>query len=114
MQAKLYVGNLEFSVTEADLRTLFNQAGTVSAVDVIMDRDSGQSKGFAFVTMSTPAEAEKAIGMLNAFSIHNRELMVSLAGARDGRGGQPARPGASGGGRPRRHKPRGGNRRYSP
>jgi RNA recognition motif-containing protein len=112
MQAKLYVGNLAYTTTADDLRQLFAQAGSVNAVDVIMDRDSGQSKGFAFVTMSTPAEAEKAIGMLNAFSIHNRALQVNLARSREDRGGQSGRLSAFSGGRARGHKPRGGNRRY--
>jgi len=59
MESKLYVGNLSYSTTEDDLRTLFTQAGTVASVALIKDRDSGQSKGFAFVEMSTQVEAEK-------------------------------------------------------
>ena len=57
MESKLYVGNLSYSTTEDDLRTLFTQAGTVTSVALIKDRDSGQSKGFAFVEMSTQVEA---------------------------------------------------------
>ena len=114
MQTKLYVGNLAFTTTESDLRVLFAQAGSVSTVDVIKDRDSGEPKGFAFVTMSTPDEAQKAIGMLNEFSIHDRVLKVNLAQPREERGGSGGRSGAfgPGGGRQRGHKPRGGNRRY--
>ena len=58
MEVKLYVGNLSFSTTENDLRTLFATAGTVASVALIKDRDTGQSKGFAFIEMSTQAEAE--------------------------------------------------------
>jgi RNA recognition motif-containing protein len=113
MQSKLYVGNLAHSTTEDDLRQLFAQAGNVTAVDIIKDRDTGQSKGFAFVTMSTPAEAQKAIGMLNTLSVNDRALTVNLAKPREERAGPPARGGAfGGGGRVRGHKPRGGNRRY--
>jgi RNA recognition motif-containing protein len=113
MQPKLYVGNLAYSTTEADLRTLFSQAGGVTAVDLILDRDSGQSKGFAFVTMTSLADAQNAIGMLNAFTIHEREMTVSLAKAKEERPGGPGgRPGGLGVPRQRAHKPRGGNRRY--
>jgi RNA recognition motif-containing protein len=79
MEAKLYVGNMAKSTTEDELRTLFTQAGTVSLVEVIKDRDSGQSKGFAFVTMGEAAEAEKAISMFNAYSLAERELKVNIA-----------------------------------
>jgi RNA recognition motif-containing protein len=115
MEAKLYVGNLAYSTTSEDLRQLFAQAGTVSAADVIKDRDTGQSKGFAFVTMATPPEAQKAIAMLNSFAINGRPLTVSLAKPRENRenhGGPQGRLSAFSGGRTRAHKPRGGNRRY--
>ncbi len=79
MESKLYVGNLSYSTTEDDLRTLFTQAGTVSSVALIKDRDSGQSKGFAFVEMSTQVEAEKAISTFNGYHLGDRELKVSLA-----------------------------------
>ena len=61
MQTKIYVGNLSYSTSEDDLRTLFTQAGAVTSVALIKDRDTGQSKGFAFIEMSSQAEAEKAI-----------------------------------------------------
>ena len=83
MEVKLYVGNLSFSTTEDELRTLFAQAGTVETVDLIKDRDTGSSKGFAFVAMSTQAEAEKAIKMFNGFSLANREIKVNPARPRE-------------------------------
>lgn len=87
MESKLYVGNLSYSTTEDDLRTLFFQAGTVSSVALIKDRDSGQSKGFAFVEMSNQSEAQKAITMFNGFSMGDRELKVSMAKPREERSG---------------------------
>jgi RNA recognition motif-containing protein len=75
----LYVGNLAKSTTEDELKTLFTQAGAVSAVEVIKDRDSGQSKGFAFITMTDQGEAEKAISMFNAYSLSEHELKVNVA-----------------------------------
>ena len=85
METKLYVGNLDYSATEDDLRKLFTQAGEVQSVNVIKDRDTGRSKGFAFVEMSTQAEAEKAISLLNGFSFHDRPLTVNLARPREDR-----------------------------
>lgn len=79
MDVRLYVGNLAKSTTDDELKTLFAQAGTVASVEVIKDRDSGQSKGFAFVTMPDQAEADKAITMFNAFSLSDRELKVNVA-----------------------------------
>src|SRR3990170_7146096 len=87
MEVKLYVGNLAYSTTEDDLRALFSQAGTVASVALIKDRDSGQSKGFAFIEMSTQVEAEKAISMFNGRMVGERELKVSLARPREDRGG---------------------------
>jgi cold-inducible RNA-binding protein len=87
MESKLYVGNLPYSTTEDELRNLFSQAGTVASVAVIKDRDTGQSKGFAFVEMSNQVEAEKAISMFNGRSMGQREMRVSLARPRDDRGG---------------------------
>ena len=87
MESKLYVGNLPYTTTEDELRTMFSQAGTVASVAVIKDRDTGQSKGFAFVEMSNQAEAEKAISMFNGHSMGQREMKVSLARPREDRGG---------------------------
>lgn len=116
MDVKLYVGNLDYATTEDDLRTLFAQAGNVTSVALIKDRDSGQSKGFAFITMGTQSEAQKAISMFNAYSINARTLTVNVAKPREDRGGVGSRYGAFGqnGGNNQRggHSKRGGNRRY--
>ena len=98
MESKLYVGNLSYSTTEDELRNLFSQAGTVSSVALIKDRDTGQSKGFAFVEMSNQVEAEKAISMFNGQSMGQRELKVSLARPREDRGGGGGYGGRGGGG----------------
>ncbi len=87
MDVKLYVGNLDYGTTKEDLRTLFAQAGNVTSVALIKDRDSGRSKGFAFVTLGTQAEAQKAISMFNAYSMSNRQLTVNIAKPREERGG---------------------------
>jgi RNA recognition motif-containing protein len=87
MEVKLYVGNLSYRTTEDDLRTLFAKAGQVASVAVIKDRDTGNSKGFAFVEMTTQAEAQKAVSMLNGFSLEDRELKVNLAKPREERSG---------------------------
>ncbi len=87
MEVRLYVGNLSYSTTEEDLRTLFSQAGTVASVALIKDRDTGQSKGFAFVEMSTQAEAQKAISQFNAQNFKDRPLTVNIARPREERGG---------------------------
>jgi RNA recognition motif-containing protein len=106
MDVKLYVGNLSYSTTEDDLRTLFAQAGTVASVAIIKDRDTGQSKGFAFVEMSTQAEAQKAISQFNGQTVKDRALTVNIARPReersgggfggDRRGGSGGRGGGSG------------------
>jgi RNA recognition motif-containing protein len=85
MNEKLYVGNLAYATTEADLRTLFAQAGSVTSCELIKDRDTGQSKGFAFVTMSNQAEAENATRMFNAHSLGDRALTVNTAKPREAR-----------------------------
>ena len=113
MESKLYVGNLSYSTTEDDLRTLFTQAGTVSSVALIKDRDSGQSKGFAFIEMSTQVEAEKAISMFNGHSMGDRELKVSLARPREDKPGGGGGFGNRGGNNRGGHRPqRGGGKRY--
>jgi RNA recognition motif-containing protein len=85
MDAKLYVGNLSYTTTEDDLTTLFTQAGPTTSVTLIKDRDTGESKGFAFVEMSSQVEAEKAITMLNGYMLGDRELKVNLAKPREDR-----------------------------
>jgi RNA recognition motif-containing protein len=113
MDVKLYVGNLAFTTTEDDLRILFAQAGAIHSIDLIKDRDTGESKGFAFVTMSNQSDAVKAIGMFNEFTMQNRELKVNTAKAREERSGGQGPGGAFGArGNPHKHRPRGGNRRY--
>jgi RNA recognition motif-containing protein len=86
MEVKLYVGNLSRSTTQEDLNALFAQAGEVTAAEVIKDRKSGESKGFAFVTMSAQSEADKAVSMFNAYSLSEHTLKVSLAKPREQRG----------------------------
>src|SRR5512139_3607567 len=110
MESKLYVGNLSYSTTEDELRAMFAEAGTVTSVALIKDRDTGQSKGFAFIEMSNQVEAEKAISMFNGRMLGARELKVNLARPRDDRGGGGGGGGGYGnrGGRPRG----GGGRRY--
>ena len=96
MNKKLYVGNLPYSVTEHELRELFGQAGEVTDAAVIMDRETGRSKGFGFVEMNTPEEATKAITQFNGHSLNNRQIQVSEARPREDRG---ARGGDRGGSR---------------
>lgn len=86
MEAKIYVGNLARSTSQADLNNLFAQAGQVVSVDVIKDRKSGESKGFAFITMSAQSEADKAISMFNAYALGDLALTVNLAKPREQRG----------------------------
>ncbi len=86
MENKLYVGNLPFSTTEEDLRNMFAQAGTVVSVSLIKDRDTGRSRGFAFVELSNQAEAEKAVSLFNNTPLENRTLKVNLARPREDSG----------------------------
>lgn len=107
MEAKLYIGNMSYDTTEDELRTLFSEAGTVGSVDIIKDRDTGRPKGFAFITMNSQAEAEKAISMFNEKTINDRALTVNIARPREERsGGGRFQSGST-------HRSRGGsNRRY--
>lgn len=115
METKIYVGNLSYETTEDDLRTLFAQAGTVSSVALIKDRDTGQSKGFAFVEMSNQSEAEKAIQTFNGYTFSNRPLKVNMARPREersfGGGGGGYGRGGGGGGGYNRGGPGGGQQR---
>ena len=79
MENKVYVGNLSFATTEDELKELFTQAGTVTSVALIKDRDTGQSKGFAFIEMANQADAENAIRMFNGKAFGSRELKVNMA-----------------------------------
>ena len=79
METKLFVGNLHFSISEERLEQMFAQAGEVVSVTIIKDRDSGRSKGFAFVEMSNQVEVEEAVRRYNEFEINGRSLKVSIA-----------------------------------
>ena len=87
MGKKIYVGNLPFSVTEADLRGLFEEHGTVESVNVIVDRDTGRARGFAFVEMEDQAGAAKAMQALDGQGFGGRDLKVSEAKERGSGGG---------------------------
>jgi cold-inducible RNA-binding protein len=87
MVKKLYVGNLAFQTTSQDLQELFAQAGTVESASVIEDRDTGQSKGFAFVEMSTEEEAAAAIEQFNGKEVAGRALKVNEARPKENRSG---------------------------
>lgn len=118
MGSKLYVGNLSYQTTEDDLRQLFMGAGQVASVAIITERDTGRSKGFGFVEMTTEEEANKAQQMFNGHSLHNRTLKVDLARPREerpmGEGGSGSRGGYGdrGGGRGGGRGGRGGSRRF--
>src|SRR5271167_4335797 len=96
--AKIYVGNLPFSASEAEVRTLFSQHGTVEAVSLPTDRETGRPRGFGFVEMSQ-ADAARAIQSLNGYSLNGRPLRVNEAQdkPRTGGGGGGGRPGGGGG-----------------
>ena len=84
---KLYVGNLPYSMTDSDLQTLFSAHGTVRSAQVIMDRDTGRSKGFGFVEMDSNEQAQAAINALNGKEINGRALTVNEARPREERSG---------------------------
>lgn len=96
MGQKLYVGNLSFQTTEDTLRTLFTEYGQIESVNLITDRYTGRSRGFAFVEMSTEQEAEEAISNLSGKQVDDREIRVEKAKPQASRDRQ-----RSGGGRPR-------------
>ena len=112
MSSKLYVGNLSYSVRDDDLQQKFSEFGSVQSAKVMMDRDSGRSKGFGFVEMSSPNEAEAAIRGMNGQSVDGRDMVVNIArpmeprtggggfggGRRDGGGGYGGGGGGGGGG----------------
>ena len=98
MSNKLYVGNLSFDTTEIDLQDLFAEAGTVSEAALMQDKFTGKSRGFAFVTMSTPEEAQKAITMFHGKSVQGRPLTVNEARPREERSGGGGGGGYRGGG----------------
>jgi RNA recognition motif-containing protein len=87
MGRKIFVGNLSFETTNADLEALFAEVGTCDSASVITDRATGRSRGFGFVEMSSAGEAAKAIAALNGRELHGRTLNVSEARERSGGGG---------------------------
>jgi cold-inducible RNA-binding protein len=97
MSMKLYVGNLSFDTNNNDLEELFGQAGTVESVSIIEDRDTGRSRGFAFVEMSSKSEGNDAIDQFNGTELHGRELKINEARPRENRTGG-GRGGFGGGG----------------
>jgi RNA recognition motif-containing protein len=85
METKLFVGNLSYTTTGEDLRALFTQAGAVTSVDLIMDRETGRSKGFAFIEMGSQSDVENSIRLFNGYTLGNREIKVSIAKPREER-----------------------------
>jgi len=106
MSNKLFVGNLSFNTTENDLQDAFAAHGTVMETNLMMDRETGRPRGFGFVTMSTPEEAQKAIDALNGKDMDGRALTVNVARPRE------ERPAGGGGGRRREYSGGGGRNRY--
>ena len=108
MNTKLFVGNLSFDTTENDLQDAFAAHGTITETNLMMDRTTGRPRGFGFITMSTPEEAQKAIEGLNGKDLGGRALTVNIArpkeerpGGGGGRGGYGGGGGGRGGGRDR-------------
>jgi cold-inducible RNA-binding protein len=95
MTMKLYVGNLAFQTTSDELQTMFAQAGTVESVSLIEDRETGRSRGFGFVEMSTKEEGAAAIQQFNGKDLGGRALNVNEAKPREDRGGGGGRNGGS-------------------
>ena len=85
-ETEVYVGNLSRSTTQDDLNVLFSQAGDVASINIVKDRKSGASNGFAFVIMSAQSEADKAVSMFNAYSLDDHFLRVLLIRPRKQRG----------------------------
>lgn len=106
MATKLYVGNLSFGTTEGDLRRAFEAYGPVASCNLIMDKFTGKSRGFAFVEMSSPSDAQKAIAQFHGKDLDGRALTVNEAKPREERGsggGGGGYGGGGGGGRDRRY-----------
>jgi RNA recognition motif-containing protein len=88
MNLKLYVGNLSFGASEEDLKKLFSEAGAVQSVKIVLDSYSGRSRGFGFVEMTSKAEVEKAISLINGKAFMDRTLIVSEARPQKNKGGE--------------------------
>jgi cold-inducible RNA-binding protein len=99
MGKKLYVGNLSYSVSDDSLQQHFSEFGTITSAKVMMDRDSGRSKGFGFVEMSSDAEAQAAISGMNGKSVDGRDMVVNEARPMEPRTGGFGGGGGGGGGR---------------
>jgi RNA recognition motif-containing protein len=105
MSTKLYVGNISFNTSNQDLEDMFGKVGTVLSSNIIEDRETGRSRGFAFVEMSSNEEAQNAIASLNGTEVNGRELLVNEAKPRENRtgggggGGRGSYGGGGGGGR---------------
>jgi cold-inducible RNA-binding protein len=98
MSTKLFVGNLDFKITENDLQDAFAAHGTVLEANLVTDRDTGRPRGFGFVTMASPEEAQKAIDALNGKDLGGRAVVVNVARPREERSGGGSRGGYGGGG----------------
>jgi cold-inducible RNA-binding protein len=94
---RLYVGNLSYDMSDSDLRSLFEQSGVVASAQVVMDRDTGRSKGFGFVEMGSDQDAQAAINALNGQEVNGRALTVNEARPREDRGGRGGGGGGGGG-----------------
>jgi cold-inducible RNA-binding protein len=110
MAKKIYVGNLSFQTTDADLNQMFSEVGQVESVQIITDRDTGRSKGFGFVQMTDDAAAAKAIERFNGKEVNGRALTVNEARPMERR--DSGSRGSGGGGRDRGGRGRGGYDRY--
>lgn len=110
MAKKIYVGNLSFQTTDADLKHMFSEVGQVESVQIITDRDTGRSKGFGFVEMSDDGAAAKAIERFNGKEVNGRALTVNEARPMERR--DSGSRGSAGGGRDRGGRGRGGSGRY--
>jgi RNA recognition motif-containing protein len=110
MDTRLYVGNLPYGATEGDLQDLFEQAGSVVKCELVLDKFTSRSRGFAFVEMSSHAEAQKAVDMFNDTDMQGRNLRVNIARPREERSGSGPRGGGGGGGGYRGGGDRGGRR----
>ena len=112
MGSKLYVGNLSFNTTESELKSLFSAAGTVSEAALVTDRETGNSRGFAFVTMSSDSEAQAAISQFSGKEVGGRSLTVNEARPREEGGGGGRKFGGGGGNRGGGNRDGGGRGRY--
>ena len=111
MTMRLFVGNLSFQTSNAQLEELFSQAGKVESANLVTDRDTGRSRGFAFVEMATREEGENAIRQFNGMELDGRNLTVNEARPREERGGGFGRGSGGGGGRGGSRGGGGGSRR---